>query len=104
VDDCAWTISFDNGCADLFFIICFYGFSKDISSAIYMKYIKGFVPIRKKVLSPFGIEDIAYAYAPNPKLFASESIPTLPITGNNYSEPLSRSYIAEYFNPSSPTP
>jgi hypothetical protein len=45
-------------------------FSKDIFSAVYMEYIKGFAPIWKKVfvliwqkvLSPFGIEDIAYAY------------------------------------------
>jgi hypothetical protein len=37
-------------------------FFKDIFGAIYMEYIKGFVPIWQKVLSLFGIEDIAYAY------------------------------------------
>jgi hypothetical protein len=49
-----------------------------------MKYIKGFVPIWKKVLSPFGIEDITYA--PNPNLFASESIPTVNFRCLGYSQ------------------
>jgi hypothetical protein len=52
-------------------------FSKDTFSAIYMEYIKGFVPNWQKVLSPFGIEELPmHIPAPNPNLFASESIPT----------------------------
>jgi hypothetical protein len=67
-------------------------FSKDIFGAIYMKYIKGFVPIRKKVLSPSGKRFLSsfgkrfcphsvskillmHIPAPNPNLLASESIP-----------------------------
>jgi hypothetical protein len=42
-------------------------FSKDIFSAIYMEYIKGFVPIRYR----------GYCLCISPHLITSESIPTL---------------------------